>query len=154
MQPPINFVFANNGVAKREWLQEYFIPEEHLTKFIPFLSEVLNRNNVALLNASVRFVKKDERSVLGYATRGDCFAVVLFFTQALKPEEREATKRWVREVIDFLKTHDGTFYLPYVHMATREQFQECYPQHKAVLEAKNKYDPDCLFDNVKPENPN
>lgn len=147
MRPLINAAFANNSRGTREWLQEYFVKEEDLAQFLKFLAQKLNKNDVALLNASVRFVKKDELSKLGYATKGDRFAVVLYFSQSLNPNEIENTKNWVQEVINYLNEHEGSFYLPYAHLATRPQFQTSYPQYKEVLEAKQRYDPDNVFDN-------
>jgi len=147
MRPPILAAFANNSKAKVEWLQEYFVSGEHLAEFIEFLGATLDRNDVALLNASIRFVKKDERAKLGYAVGGDRFAIVLFFTQALNKDEVQKTKNWVQAVVDKLTQIGGTFYLPYMHFATQEQFKQCYPAWADVEAKKQQYDPNGLFDN-------
>ena len=147
MRPPILAAFASNSKAKAEWLQEYFVPGEHLAEFIRFLGATLDKNDVALLNASIRFVKKDERAKLGYAVDGDRFAIVLFFTQALNKNEVEKTKNWVQAVVNRLTEIGGTFYLPYMHFATQEQFRECYPAWEDVDAKKRQYDPQGLFDN-------
>lgn len=147
MRPPILAAFANNSKAKAEWLQEYFVPGEKLGEFLGFLSATLNKNDVALLNASVRFVKKEERSELGYAAKGDRFAIVLFFSQSLNPDEVKKTEKWVQKVVDKLGEMDGTFYLPYMHFATRKQFRQCYPAWINVLAKKQQYDPKARFDN-------
>ena len=147
MRPKINGVFANNSSAHREWLQEYFVPGDKLASFLSFLGGVLDDNDVALMNASVRFVTKDERAALGYATEGDRFAIVLFFSQSLNADEIEKTKRWVQSVCDELADVDGTFYLPYMHFATKGQFEDCYPQWQDVKAKKEKHDPNQLFDN-------
>src|SRR5262249_31344612 len=75
MRPKINAAFATNSKAYTEWLQEYFVPKDKLPEFLAFLSTVLNENDVALLNASVRYVKKDTNAALGYAKEDDRFAV-------------------------------------------------------------------------------
>jgi len=147
MHPPINAVFANNTEARKEWLQEYFVPGEKLEEFIGFLGSVLDENKVALMNASVRYVSKDERAKMGYATEGDRFALVLFFSQSLNPEEVKKTEKWVQHVVEWLGDNEGTFYLPYMHFATTKQFRKCYPQWQEVLEKKNEYDPKCVFHN-------
>lgn len=147
MRPKINGAFVNNSVARTEWLQEYFVSGEKLAGFIEFLGKVLDKNKVPLFNASVRFVTKDERAELGYATQGDRFAVVLFFSQSLNKKEIARTKRWVQQVINELIKIDGTYYLPYMHFATPEQFRQCYPQWEKVKAKKEEYDPKGLFDN-------
>lgn len=46
-----------------QWLQEYFISEENLPQFLSFLSDTLEKNEVRVLNASIRPVP-DESSDL------------------------------------------------------------------------------------------
>lgn len=151
MQPPIRGAFATNSISRTEWLQEYFIPGEHLAEFIKFLGTVLDENEVSLFNASVRPVIQPEgmakRSIMSYSNIGDSFAVVLFFSQSLNEKEVEKTKAWVRKVVDKVHEMNGTFYLPYGHFATEDQFRACYPQYRKVIELKQKYDPENLFNN-------
>lgn len=146
MRPPINPVF-NNSQVDTEWLQEFFFKGEDLDEFRKFLAKTLTENQVPVYNASVRFVKQDNLAKLGYATEGDRFAIVLFFNQSLIPEEVEKTRRWVQKVIDYLAQRDGTYYLPYQHFATKEQFRACYPQWERVARAKGRFDPDGVFQN-------
>lgn len=147
MHPKISAAFGVYSNSRTEWLQEYFLPEEHLSEFIKFLGNVLDKNEVGLLNASVRYVPKDERAKMGYATEGNRFAVVLYFTQYLNEKEVEKTQNWIRQVIDKVHEFKGTFYLPYGHFAREEQFRISYPQSDEVLEAKNKFDPHTIFSN-------
>lgn len=146
MRPPINPIF-NYSKIDTEWLQEYFVKGEDLADFLHFLGSVLQVNKVAVFNASVRFVKHDYKTKMSYAQNGDRFAVVLFFNQKLSPQEIQKTKMWVRQVIDYLIAHDGSFYLPYQHFATPEQFKACYPNWKSVISQKQFMDPTGLFDN-------
>lgn len=146
MRPPINPVFNNSNVDT-EWLQEYFVKEENLIDFIKFLGNILQKNNVALFNASVRFVKHDNKTKLSYAEQGDRFAIVLFFNQKLSSTEVQKTKVWVQQVIDYLIAHEGSYYLPYQHFATQEQFKACYPNCETVIAYKQMIDPNGLFDN-------
>lgn len=146
MRPPINPVF-NNSKIDTEWLQEYFVKGEDLADFLHFLGNVLQKNHVALFNASVRFVKHDAKTKLSYAHEGDRFAVVLFFNQKLSSKEIEKTKVWVRQVIDYLIVHGGSYYLPYQHFATLEQFKACYPNWKSIISYKKSIDSAGLFDN-------
>jgi len=146
MRPPIKAAF-NNSRADAEWLQEYFVKGKDLPHFLDKLSKVLTDNEVTLLNASVRYVKKDTISKLPYAPCKDHYAVVLFFNQSLAPKQVAKTKAWVQEIIDYLIGCGGTYYLPYQHFATREQFAKCYPTQEHVQELKAKHDPAHLFDN-------
>jgi SAM-dependent methyltransferase len=92
-------------------------------------------------------VKQDANSKLSYARDSDRFAVVLFFNQRLTSQAIEKTSRWVRRVIDHLIAEKGSFYLPYQHFATPEQFKACYPHWRAVLEKKQTEDPQLIFEN-------
>lgn len=156
MRPPINAVF-NNSRADAEWLQEYFIKKSELAPFLEKMSEILTKNNVALFNASVRHIKKDEITKMAYAKDEDHFSLVLFFNQSLASEEVEKTRKWVCEVIDYLtkdkdgndlskEMQKGVFYLPYQQFATEEQFAKCYPQDE-IIAMKDKYDKLRTFDN-------
>ena len=144
MRPPINAIF-NNSNLDTEWLQEYFVKGENLTEFLKYLSKILQKNNVPVFNASVRFVKQDDSTKLSYAKDGDRFAVLTLFNQKLSEKEILKTKNWVREVIDYLILNEGSYYLPYQHFATKEQFAACYPKWQTVFEYKNIVDPTCLF---------
>ena len=141
MRPPINAAF-NNSRADADWLQEYFVPGNELAPFLENLGKTLTKNDVTLLNASVRFVKKDTLSKLPYAKNQDMYAIVLFFNQSLAPEEIEKTKRWVQETIDDAHKKGGTYYLPYQHFATKEQFNTSYPDAKGL-----SHDANSLFTN-------
>ncbi|GEM_PF-191140 len=143
MRPPINLIF-NNSRRDVEWLQEYFVKGEQLENFLEFIGNVLKNNRVPVYNASVRYVKNNS-STLSYAKDGEMFAVVLFFNQSMLPENIEQTRRWVRQVTDYLNAHEGTYYLPYHHFASREQFRKSYPEWETVLRKKEQYDPEQLI---------
>jgi FAD/FMN-containing dehydrogenase/SAM-dependent methyltransferase len=143
MRPPINLIF-NHSNHDVEWLQEYFVKGEELDAFLKFLSGILKENEVQVYNASVRYVKNNS-SALTYAKDGDMFAVVLFFNQSMLPEKIHQTRLWVRTVTDYLNAHGGTYYLPYHHFATREQFRKSYPEWKHVLQKKKENDPEGLI---------
>lgn len=144
MQPSINAMF-NNARSESEWLQEFFIPGKNLDYFLNKLGTLLMNNQVNLLNASVRFVKQDNISKMGYANAGDRFAVVLCFNQGLTPQEIQKTKKWVREAINLSLKQGGTYYLPYQHFATDEQFKQAYPSAAEVYQQKLIQDPKEIF---------
>lgn len=144
MQAPISAMF-NDAKSDTEWLQEYFIPAENLEPFLNSLGDLLMDNKVVLLNASVRPVVKDAISKLGYANRGEMYAVVLCFNQKLDDVSRLKTRRWVKKANDLVLNNNGTYYLPYQPFATKEQFTKSYPGYKDVLAKKIAVDPDGLF---------
>lgn len=144
MRPPVKAMLANQSRANAEWLQEYFVPKEELAPFIEWLGDKLMEHEVALMNATVRYVVQDTKSALPYAS-DNRFAVVLFFNQPLSPEGVADTKEWVGEVNDWLGEHGGAFYLPYQQFATREQVERCYPTIHAFREQKEALDPNHKF---------
>lgn len=146
MRPSINPIF-NNSLYDAEWLQEYFVPGEHLADFIDFLRGVLTENEVKVFNASVRFVKQDTISKMGYANAGDRFPLVLFFNQKLDRAAVEKTQGWVQQVNSWLAEHDGAFYLPYQPFDSEGQLEACYPQMEGVIEKKRELDPNNIFYN-------
>ncbi|ARH00994.1 FAD-binding protein [Legionella micdadei] len=148
MQPPINAMF-NPSVSEAEWLQEYFLPEDQLADFLKELGRLLQENDVALLNASVRFVKYNEathKSPLSYASSGDRFAVVLCFNQSLEPSEIIKAKKWLRAAQHMAVERGGSYYLPYQHVSSPEDFNRAYPRAaEAVPGIKSEVDPQGIF---------
>lgn len=148
MRPPILAATVNNSVARSDWLQEYFVPPEHIAELVQYVAKVLMENEVPVINASVRYVPQSETARLGYATEGPRYALVLYFSQYLKKSEVEKTKNWVRKIInEKIIEMKGTFYLAYGHFATREQFEKCYPNYSEFLKMKEEMDPYGIFKN-------
>ncbi|MDN3504735.1 MAG: FAD-binding oxidoreductase [Rhabdochlamydiaceae bacterium] len=147
MRPKINATMVSNSKAEQEWLQEYFVTPANFPVFTRKLGKILDANNVKLLNASGRYVKKDEISVMGYARKADCIAIVLFFTQSLNESKVAQTRRWVQQVIGNLKAEEGeSFYLPYAHLAKKDQVTEFYGKPlKTVRDKKLEFDPHRMF---------
>ncbi len=144
MQPPINAMF-NNSVSEAEWLQEYFLPEEQLAEFLKELGHLLTENKVCLINASVRFVKQNDQSLMSYANQGDRFAVVLAFNQSLREDDVVKAKKWLRKSQSLAVNKGGTYYLPYQHVSNPEDFRKAYPHAEEAQALKEKYDPQGVF---------
>ena len=144
MRPPINAMF-NPSVSEAEWLQEYFLPEDQLNDFLTHLSQILTDNEVPLLNASVRFVKQHNESPLSYAQGSDKFAVVLCFNQSLRESKVIQAKKWLREAQQLAISHGGTYYLPYQHVSSPEDFKAAYPRAEEAQKFKEIVDPEGMF---------
>ncbi|WP_165485067.1 FAD-binding protein [Legionella rowbothamii] len=144
MQPAINAMF-NSSKSETEWLQEFFLPEENLADFLKDLGTLLQDNNVALINASVRFVKQNNQSPMSYAYDGDRFAVVLCFNQSLDEKEVIKARKWIRQAQHLTVEKGGAYYLPYQHISNPEDFHAAYPHVDEALRAKNKEDEHHLF---------
>lgn len=144
MQAPINAMF-NPSVSETEWLQEYFMPEDSLAAFLEELSVLLMKNEVTLLNATVRFVKQHDDNPLSPSYGSPRFAVVLCFNQSLQPEQVVHAQKWLRASQDLAVKHGGSVYLPYQHMLSPEVFDKSYPQASKVNDYKQRVDPEGRF---------
>lgn len=139
-------------------LREYFVPVNKFNEFHPMLKEIFNKNNVNIINVSIRHANKDPGSVLSWA-RNEVFAFVVYYQQEKTTEAKEAVKKWTQEIIDAVISVGGSYYLPYQPHATETQFRMAYPKFKDFFDVKKKYDPNNrfsnnLWDKYYPENQN
>lgn len=149
LHPPINpFKMLHNSNLHTQWLQEYFITEEHLPNFLRFLGAELKANDVRLINATIRPTPKDSISILPYAEQ-DRYAVVICFGQLKTENEIERSKQWMMRVNEFLISQGDIYYQAYMPFTTQEQFEKCYGKEKIedLRKLKQKYDPENLFSN-------
>lgn len=127
-------------------LQEYFVPVDRLPAFVDDLRAVVEANDLNLLSATVRYVPQNTESVMSYSGR-ESFGVVLYFNVGTSAREQAEVERWTRDLVDAALEQDGTFYLPYVTYASREQLREAYPNADLFFEKKREHDPELLFMN-------
>jgi len=127
-------------------LQEYFVPIQQFDVFYPKLAEILKKNQVNVVNVSIRHAKQDPGSVMAWA-RSEVFAFVLYYKQGTKSKDIESVKLWTRQLIDAALLCGGTYYLPYQIWGTSEQFLLAYPNFKLFCDIKRKYDPSNKFRN-------
>jgi FAD/FMN-containing dehydrogenase len=144
MQKPIRF--ASNYLSPNDvdWLQEYFIPSEHLLQFIKKLRHILIKNKINILNVTIRYVPADPDVLLTYS-KSARFAVVLYFNQDLSSDEIRHTQLWTQQLINDSISLGGTYYLPYQPFASKQQFYKSYIRFEEFLKIKQKYDPTELF---------
>jgi FAD/FMN-containing dehydrogenase len=127
-------------------LQEYFIPYAHLNDFTTYLAYLIECHNINMLNVSVRHVNQDTESFLPFSPQDSC-ALVLYIAIPKKDKSYANAITWTRDLIDKAIALQGTFYLPYHLMATKEQLESAYPMFEQFIALKKKYDPNELFVN-------
>lgn len=146
MSPNIRQI-ANNSQYHADWLQEYFIPKSKMYEFLQEFRRIATHYNIDLLNATLRYVpKNDNNSLLGYA-KEDCLAIVFFFNQSIVPHKLAETDKWTKALIEKANELKGSYYLTYHRGATLEQFREAYPHWKEFAELKRQEDPQDVFSN-------
>lgn len=133
----------NNMVNETDILHEYFIPRENIVAFVDGLRTIVKKNDINMLNASVRVVHK-ERGLLTYAPE-EAYSVVLFINQEATVEGTEKMKRDTQALIDLTHAHGGRFFLPYQLHYTQDQLLTSYPELPEFLAKKKEIDPDERF---------
>jgi FAD/FMN-containing dehydrogenase len=137
-----SYAYLKNNLSNNtDVLQEYFLPKEKVLQFINELGIVLQKHAVVTRNVEIRAVYK-ENILLDYA-KGDWFGVVLYLN--FDVAEVEKIKAVHKALIDLSQRMGGSFYLPYMLSASKEQFEKSYPQFDELLKLKKKYDTDDLF---------
>ena len=127
-------------------LQEYFIPVGHYEAFAREMSEIFLRNDVNVLNVSIRHSLADTKSLMSWASE-DVFSFVLYYKQSSGDQAFRDVGNWTRELIEAALDFGGTYYLPYQLHATEEQFARAYPNASRFLALKTGVDPDNRFRN-------
>jgi FAD/FMN-containing dehydrogenase len=146
MNADLSYLAYSSG-KDTDILQEYFVPAERLPAFLDDLRKVIQEHQLNLLSATIRYVSRNDESVLSYSRTGASFGVVLYFNVGLSDEEQAAAARWTRTLIDRTVEKGGTYYLPYRPYATREQFLAAYPRAGYFYQKKMQYDPQEAFVN-------
>lgn len=132
---------------RTEVLQEYFVPMDRFAKYIDDLRNVLNKEELNLLNITIRYVEKNENAVLSYA-KDDMFALVLLINQGRSESEIKKTKAVIEKMIDVTLQHEGSYYLPYYSYPTKQQVREAYPRIEEFFQKKREKDPQERFVNL------
>ncbi len=128
-------------------LQEYFVPVDSLSAFMPRMRAVLQTHEVNAMNVSIRHALADPGTYLAWAPN-EVFAFVLYYKQNTDPAARREVARWTRELIDAAIASGGRYYLPYQPVATRAQFARAYPNSVKLLDEKHRVDPTGKFTNA------
>lgn len=129
-------------------LQEYFIPKEHATTFIKYISTHLKMKHygVYLMNITIRPVNKDSITFLKYA-KTDSYAFVMYFRVYKDSVSLHSFDKLCSLLIDITLQFNGTFYLPYRINYTKSQLLQSYPELPQFITMKQKYD-NGTFNNI------
>ncbi|HMO17593.1 MAG TPA: FAD-binding oxidoreductase [Oligoflexia bacterium] len=128
-------------------LQEYFIPIDSFDSFRERMSEILEKNDVDVINISVRHALADEKTFLSWSPE-DVFAFVLYYYQPKSAASLEKAGIWTRELIDVVLENGGRYYLPYITHASLKQFEKAYSRLKEFYSIKSRVDPLYKFRNI------
>lgn len=130
-------------------LQEYFIPLDSFKPWMKELKRIFSRNYkyVKLLNITIRFIKKDDTTLLRYA-KDDMYAFVLYYRIDKNIIADNELKNIHNLLTDSALSFKGTFYLPYRHHYSNEQLLKSYGNIQHFLAMKKHYDPYEIFSNL------
>ncbi|GGB64415.1 FAD-binding oxidoreductase [Fictibacillus barbaricus] len=132
---------------RTEVLQEYFVPVDEFTSYIDDLRKVLAREELNVLNITIRYVEHDEDAVLSYA-KDDMFALVLLINQGRSKQDIQKTEKVIRKTIDMTLKHGGSYYLPYYSYPSDQQLKNAYPRIEEFFKKKRELDPENRFKNL------
>ncbi|MFT4058613.1 MAG: FAD-binding oxidoreductase [Legionella sp.] len=127
-------------------LQEYFIPIENFDSFVNTMRSILKKNQVNVINISIRHALPDPDSYLGWA-RTEVFSFVIYYKQGVTEIDKQKVKMWTSQLIDAALDERGTYYLPYQILASNKQFLTAYPRAGEFFKLKNQIDPTYKFRN-------
>jgi FAD/FMN-containing dehydrogenase/SAM-dependent methyltransferase len=121
-------------------LQEYFIPVANLETSVALVAEILQRHRVNVINISIRHALPDPGTLLAW-TKGETFALVLYYKQRTRDNALDRVGVWTRELIEAVIGQGGCYYLPYQLHATDDQFHRAYPRARDLMALKQRLDP-------------
>jgi len=124
-------------------LQEYFVPVDNAALFLIQLHGVIKLYGVNVLNISVRHIAATTQDTfLNYASpRDERMAVVLYINIWNTDNGLEHAKLWTQMLVDSVLHFGGTYYLPYLPLASVTQFKRAYPRVSDYCRVKRHYDP-------------
>lgn len=127
-----------------EMISELYVPRAKLAEFMLAAAEMLRSRNENVIYGTVRLIERDDESVLRWAKQP--YACVIFNLH-VEPSDagKEHAAESFRALIDLAAERDGSYYLTYHRWARREQVERCYPEMRAFLREKRRFDPSGRF---------
>lgn len=128
-------------------LQEFFVPINDFVSYIDEVRFLLQHENLNVLNITIRYVEKDNETVMNYA-KDDMFAFVVLIQHGRDKASIEEAKSVIQKWTDITLQHNGTYYLPYYPYQTKKQLETAYPKTNDFFSKKREYDPTNVFKNT------
>lgn len=141
-----DFGFLNSQNATLA-MREYFVPVNKFEVFVLKLRDAFIRHKVDVLNVSVRYTPRDDKSVLSWA-KNDIFSFMVVYRQGKDEESIAEVSEWSKDLLKGSIESRGSYYLPFQNQATSEQFHSAYPGVGRFLKIKKKADPANRFNNM------
>jgi FAD/FMN-containing dehydrogenase len=127
-----------------EMITELYVPRPRLAEFMSAAGDELRRRNANVIYGTVRFIERDDVTVLPWAKqRYACVVMNLHVEHGAEGEARAADQ--FRALIDVALERDGNYFLTYHRWARRDQVERGYPNFKAFLRDKREADPHRRF---------
>jgi FAD/FMN-containing dehydrogenase len=146
----LNEPVANLGrspAGRTDILHEYFVPPARFNAFLAACRQIIPKAKAEFLNVTLRFVARDDTSLLSFAPT-DRIAAVMSFSQAMTPEGEADMLLLTEALIERVASLGGSYYLPYRLHARVDQFHRVYDGARRFAERKHHYDPGLLFRNA------
>ena len=147
MSYSIDQLAIHNHYPTTMTLQEYFIPVQQAQKFIKKLRSILSKHRTNILNISIRHLPPETSTIMSYSPQ-ESFSFVLYLNTLNTQKGIDNTCIWIRKIIDAALKNNGSYFLPYLTCATKEQFNKAYPNFQSLLAIKKIYDPQTKFRNM------
>ncbi|WP_119389540.1 FAD-binding oxidoreductase [Taklimakanibacter lacteus] len=144
MHDSVPYLF-NNLKYETDILHEYFVPRDKLVTFVDRMRDLMAKDGILLLNASVRVVHQEDIA-LNYAPQ-EAFSVVLYVNQTVDEAGIDKMRGLTRDLVDLAHLQGGRFFLPYQRHYDILQLERAYPMIRDVFAAKRRFDPQGLFSN-------
>ncbi|PGS50474.1 FAD-binding oxidoreductase [Bacillus sp. AFS041924] len=133
-------------------LQEFFVPVNEFTSYIDDVRDYLEyENGFNLINITIRYVEKDNETIMNYA-KDDMFAFVVLIQHGKDQDSIQYAKEVIQKWTDITLKHQGTYYLPYYPYQTKQQMVTAYPRTQDFFNKKKAFDPNNVFMNTFYEN--
>ncbi len=126
-----------------EVISELYVPRARLADFLEHAADSLRASNASVTYGTVRLIERDSTTALPWAR--EPWACIIF-NLLTDPTHIEPVAHAKRELIELALSMGGTFYLTYHRFATADQLERGHPVIQAVLDAKDRLDPNHVLD--------
>lgn len=131
-------------VPGSEMITELYVPRERLTAFMQDVRRDFLRHRVDFVYGTVRLIEPDTETLIAWAR--ERFACVIFNLHVDHDARGIAdSAEAFRRLIDIAIHHGGSYFLTYHRHATVDQLRTCYPTFERFLAAKQRFDPQQVF---------